>query len=79
MRWRDGDQTWWNYGIDNGESGLADARLRVTVDHEVRPGTVLTGFAAHSRIMDSTIQDWFDLIQIDPNQTYAGLGVRWIF
>lgn len=79
LGWMDGDQTFWNYGIPDDVGGLADARARVTVDHEIRPGTVLTGFAAYSRVMDSELQDWFDLIQIDSNQTYAGLGVRWIF
>ncbi len=79
LAWMDGDQTFWNYGQRDDTSGLADGTLRVTVDHEVQPGTILTGFLAYSRIMDSEIEDWFDLIDIDPTQTYGGLGVRWVF
>ncbi len=77
--WMDGDQTFWNYGISGDVSGLADATLRLTVDHEYMPGTILTGFAAYSHIMDSDLRDWFDLIQIDSSPLFGGLGVRWIF
>lgn len=79
LGWMDGDQTFWNYGQPSRSSGLADATLRVDVDHEIQQGTILTGFLAYSRIVDSELREWFDVINIDPTQLAIGAGVRWLF
>lgn len=79
LGWMDGNQTFWNYGQPEDESGLADLQLKVQGDYLFRAGTTFTGFIAYSRIVDSELREWFDLIQIDPDQIVANLGVRWQF
>ncbi len=79
LGWMDGNQTFWSYGLPDDISGMADLQLKVQGDYEFEPGTTFTGFLAYSRVMDSELRDWFDLIQIDADQVVASLGVRWQF
>lgn len=82
--WMDDDMVFWNYADPN-NSGLADATLRATVDHTLAPHVTLTGFAEYSTVVDSDLRDWFDSLQsasidgVDPDQLYAGVGVRWSY
>lgn len=78
LSWMDGDQAQWNYA-QPGDSGLADLTLRATAERVLDDHTTVTGFLAYSRVMDSTFRDWFDLIGIDPNQLYLGIGFRWSY
>lgn len=78
LAWMDGDQSQWNYA-QPGDSGLADLTLRARGEYKLDAHTSATGFIAYSRVMDSTFRDWFDVIGIDADQLYLGLGVRWAY
>ncbi len=84
LGWMDDNMVFWNYG-DPQTSGLADTTLRTTVDHSLAPHVTLTGFAEYSTIVDSDLRDWFGTLQnssidgIDPDQLYAGFGIRWSY
>ena len=71
----DSDQSDWNYGID--ESGFADLRGSATVTYRVTRSVSIRGSANASTIIDDDIADWFDLIDIDTENYWATLGVRW--
>lgn len=77
LAWMDGDQAWWNYGQADRSSGLADLTLRGAFEYTLQANTIASVFAAYSRVMDSAYRDWFDFIEIDPDQFYVGLGIRW--
>lgn len=76
--WMDDEMVFWNYA-DPDNSGVADAKVRATVVHDLMPHVSLTGFAEYSTIVDPDLQDWFGLIGVDPDQLYAGVGVRWAY
>ncbi len=78
IAWMDQDMAFWNFSEPR-NSGLSDATLRATVDHDLDPHTSVTGFVAYSTVVDSDFRDWFDLIGIDTDQLYAGVGVRWSY
>ena len=74
----DQNMAFWNYA-DPANRGLADTTLRVSVDHALIPHVTLSGFAEYSMVVDSDLRDWFDVLGLDPDQVYAGVGVRWSY
>lgn len=81
LAYTDQHQSFWNYGVPDGfgGAGLADlqgtGRLRYAFDAH----TTLQLLIAGSTIVDKDIRDWFDVIGIDKNNLWAGLGVEWSF
>ncbi|MFK7739000.1 MAG: hypothetical protein AB8H80_01660 [Planctomycetota bacterium] len=72
-----GQQGSWLYGLD--EAGFADLRGSATVAWQVDGRTQLTGGVHGSLIVDSTIDEWFALINIDDDPIWFTLGVNWLF
>ena len=78
LAWMDGDQAFWNFA-EPGSSGLGDLTLRGTAEYIIDDHTTATGFLAYSTLLASAYRDWFDLIGINPDQLFLGLGVRWSY
>ena len=78
LAWMDSDQAAWNFAQPD-DSGLADLILRGTAERQLDKHTTATGFVVYSTVLDSEFRDWFDVIGIDPDQFYVGLGVRWAY
>lgn len=78
LAWMDGDQAFWNFA-EPGSSGLGDLTLRGTAEYVIDDHTTATGFLAYSTLLASAYRDWFDLIGINPDQFFLGLGVRWSY
>jgi len=69
------DQADWIYGFP--ESGLADLQAAGRISYLLDQNTTIHLSVNGSSIIDSTLQDWFDLIGIDENTVWAALGVTW--
>lgn len=67
----------WNYGIR--DSGFADLHGTVTVAYAFDAKTVIGVHADASTIVDSGIDDWFDVIGTPQDNYWAGLFVRWTY
>lgn len=70
-------QSEWNYGIR--DSGFADLHGTVTVVYAFDAKTVIGVHADASTIVDSGIDDWFDVIGTPQDNYWAGLFVRWTY
>lgn len=79
LGWMDGEQVFWHYGLPDGTRGLADATARVEATYRLRPGVDAKAFLAYSTIVDGELRDWFDLIGIEQDHVYGGLGISMQF
>lgn len=67
----------WLYGLD--VAGMADLRGSATVNYRYDERTTLSGSVEGSMIVDSEIDDWFTLLNIDDDPIWFTLGVNWTF
>jgi hypothetical protein len=77
LGWSGEDMSLWNYGL--AESGFADLGASVELAWSLSETTSLRALVAGSTIVDSSLQDWFDLIGIETDNVWAGLGATWSF
>ncbi len=77
LGWSGADESLWNYGLD--EAGFADLRGTAGLSYFLDDRTTLRALLAASTMVDSDLSDWFDVIGIDPENVWAGLGVTWTF
>ena len=77
LGWSGEDMSLWNYGL--AESGFADLGASLQLAYALSDRTTLRALVAGSTIVDSTLSDWFDLIGIDSDNLWAGLGATWSF
>ena len=77
MGYSSSGQSFWNYGVRN--SGWADLQGSVTLlynmDAHTTLGTSLTG----STIMDSGIEDWFNVLGLPEDNLWVGMFVNWVY
>lgn len=78
LAWMDSDQANWIYAQPD-DSGLADLTLRGTLEYAIDAHTTANAFLAYSTVLDSDFRDWFDIIGLDPDQFWFGLGVSWAY
>ncbi len=73
-------QTFWNYGLAN-EEVFSDLLLRVGATYKLTPSgnTYIRAVGAGSLILDQTLQQWFDTINIDDRNLWAELWIGWTF
>jgi len=68
----------WTYGVPNGDGGgLADLRLVTSLEHDLSETTTLFGRIGYSTILGSEIADWFDVIEVETENTWLVLGAGW--
>ena len=75
LGYSDGDQSEWNYGLN--ESGLADLQAAGRLSYFLDDHTTIRASVNGSTIIDEDLQDWFDLIDIAHNNLWASIGVNW--
>lgn len=67
----------WNYGI--AKSGLSDLEASMALLWTYDANTVLGLRGSLSTILDSGLQDWFDLIDIPTTNIWVGVFVGWSY
>lgn len=67
----------WSYDVS--EAGLADLSGEATLGYKYDDHTRLHATLAGSTIIDSDLQDWFDVIGIDSDNVWLALGVSWSY
>jgi hypothetical protein len=77
LGYSDKDHSDWTYGI--AESGLADGRGSVTLFYDYDESTTFQLGVAYSTIIDKDLRDWFDIIDIEPDNFWITFGVGWSF
>ncbi len=77
LGWSGRDESFWNYGLP--QQGFADLGAKATLAYFYDPQTTIRAFLAGSTIVDGTLRDWFDLIGVEKNNLWAGVGVTWSF
>jgi hypothetical protein len=77
LAWSSEDASLWTYGL--AQSGLADLRAEVELSYFLDDRTTLRGLLGASTILDSDIQDWFELVGIESDNVWLGIGVTWSF
>ncbi|MCB9879476.1 MAG: hypothetical protein H6835_17920 [Planctomycetes bacterium] len=70
-------QSAWMYGLDT--SGWADLRGSATLNYQYDARTTLSASANGSRMMDRTLNDWFELLGIDADPIWFTFGVAFAF
>jgi hypothetical protein len=75
LGYSDGDQSEWNYGLN--ESGFADLQALGRLSYFLDNHTTIRATVNGSTIIDEDLQDWFDLIDIASNNLWATIGVNW--
>jgi hypothetical protein len=73
----DSRQSDWNYGLR--ASGLADLQGSGRLTYQLDKNTTLHLSVNGSTIVDSDLRDWFDVLGIDADTYWAGIGVRWTY
>ncbi len=71
------DASLWTYGID--VSGISDARLSAELSYTLDNNTLVRAGLTGSRIIDSELRDWFDVINIDQDNLFVNVGITWLF
>lgn len=77
LGWSGADESLWNYGL--AESGFSDLRGEARLSYFLDARTTLRALLAAGTIVDSDLSDWFDVIGIDSQNVWGGLGVTWTF
>ncbi|MEM7517194.1 MAG: hypothetical protein AAF368_09760 [Planctomycetota bacterium] len=75
--WSDENQSDWTYGLE--ESGIADVRLRGGLSYFLDRHTTLRSTLNFSTVVDSDLDDWFDLIGVDSDNLWLTLGATWSY
>ncbi len=73
----DEDHSLWTYGLD--ESGFADLGLSGSVFYLFDAATEFRFTVATSTIVDSGLDEWFDLIGIESDNIWASIGILWTY
>jgi hypothetical protein len=73
--WSGEDQSLWNYGFP--EAGFADLGASAALFYQFDEFTVLHAEINATTIVDSELQDWFDVIGIESDNVWAALGIAW--
>ena len=73
--WSGEDQSLWNYGFP--EAGFADLGASAALFWQYDPVTTLHVKVSASTIIDSELQDWFDVIGIESDNIWAAIGIGW--
>lgn len=71
------DASLWTYGID--VSGISDARVSAELNYDWDANTLLRAGINGSRIVDSELRDWFDILSIEQDNVWANIGITWLF
>lgn len=79
LAWMDDHQAEWNYAQTPPANGLADLRTTARTAYAFDDHTSAAIELGYSRVMDDDFRDWFDVIDIDPDQTWIGLGLHWSY
>ena len=69
--------SFWAYDLP--VSGLADLSGEATLGYTYDDHTRLHLTLAGSTMVDSTLRDWFDILGIDRDNVWMGLGVSWSY
>jgi len=77
LGYSDESQSDWNYGVE--ETGLADLRLRGGISYFLDRHTTIRSSLVFSTIIDSDLQEWFDLIGVDSDNIWFTLGATWSY
>ncbi len=75
LGWSGEDESLWNYGFP--EAGFADLGASAAVFYQIDPVTTAHVKVSASTIVDSELQDWFDVIGIDSENIWAAIGIGW--
>ena len=67
----------WTYGI--AISGVSDARLSAELSYILDDNTLVRAGVTGSRIIDSELRDWFDVLSIEQDNIYGNIGITWLF
>jgi|SRR5688572_21583024 len=73
--WSGEDQSLWNYGFP--EAGWADLGAAASLFYQFDEFTTLHLELHGSTILDSELQDWFDVIGIESDNLWAAVGIAW--
>jgi hypothetical protein len=70
-------QSEWNYGI--AESGFSDASISGRMNFVLDPHSVLYFGANASTIVDTQIEEWFELLGIESTNLWVTVGLVWTY
>ncbi len=73
----DGNEAFWEYGLD--EAGWADLRAEAKLRYRFDDQTTFHLTVAGSTMIDSTLEEWFDLIGIRDDVTWIAAGVTFSY
>ena len=71
------DHSLWAYGF--AEEGFSDWRVSGDVSYAITDETTLRAMVSYGQIINSDLRDWFDIIDIDNENVWGGLGITWSF
>lgn len=77
LGYSDKRQSDWNYGLR--EAGLADLRVSALLSYLLDQNTEIVLGLNASKMLDSDLQDWFDLIGLESTNVWGSLGVVWSY
>ncbi|MFN0057182.1 MAG: hypothetical protein ACKVX7_01880 [Planctomycetota bacterium] len=77
LGYSDDNHSDWTYGLD--ESGFSDLRAAGTLFYDYNANTTFSLGLAASTILDDDLRDWFELIDISPDNVWITTGVGFTF